>query len=130
MTLQPGLTGQAETTVTQANTAAAMGSGLLPVFATPCMAALMEAAAVDACQTALDEGSGTVGTRLEITHDPATPIGMTVRAEAVLTAAEGRKLTFTVRAFDGAGPIGGGIHERFIIDNDRFLAKARKRGEG
>ncbi|MBU5434616.1 thioesterase family protein [Pseudoflavonifractor sp. MSJ-37] len=129
MSLHPGLIGHAETIVSESNTAAAMGSGLLPVFATPAMVALMEQAAVDACQSELEEGSGTVGTRLDISHDAASPVGMAVRAEAELTAVDGRKLTFAVRAFDAAGPIGGGTHERFIIANDRFLAKAQKRGE-
>lgn len=129
MPLTPGLTGSAQVAVTAQNTAAAMGSGLLPVFATPAMTALMEQAAVNACAGGLDEQSGTVGTSLNLTHDAATPIGMTVRAEAVLTAVEGRKLTFAVRAFDEAGQIGAGVHQRFIINNDRFLEKASRRGQ-
>ena len=130
MTMQPGLTGRAQTTVIESNTAAAMGSGLLPVFATPAMIALMEQAAVNACQDTLDEGCGTVGTHLDVSHDAASPLGMTIRAEATLISVDGRKLTFAVQAFDDAGKIGSGTHERFIITNDRFLAKAQGRKEG
>ena len=101
-----------------------MGSGLVPVFGTPYMIALMENAAVNAIQAALEEGQGTVGTRLEVTHDAATPIGLKVWAEAEVTAVEGKKITLSVKAFDEKGPIGGGVHERFIITVDRFLAKA------
>ena len=129
MSLTVGLKGRAETVVVYENTAAAVGSGLVPVFATPYMLALMENAAVNAVQSALEEGQGTVGTHMDVSHDAATPVGMAVYAEAELTAVDGRKLIFAVRAFDQAGPIGGGVNERFIITNDRFLAKARTRGE-
>ena len=128
MSISVGARGCAETTVTEQNTALAMGSGLLPVFATPAMAALLEAAAVNACQAGLEEGQGTVGTHLDISHDAATPVGMTVRAEAEVTAVDGRAITFAVRAFDEAGQIGGGTHQRFVIDNERFLSKVQKRG--
>ena len=130
MSITAGMKGRAETVVTPENTAAAVGSGLVPVFATPAMIALMENAAVNAVQTGLEPGQGTVGTRLEVTHDAATPVGMKVWAEAELTAVEGRKLTYTVAAFDEAGPIGKGIHQRFIIQADRFLAKAEAKKEG
>ena len=130
MSLTVGSKGKAETVVTEQNTAAAVGSGLVPVFATPYMIALMENAAVNAVQAQLEEGQGTVGTKLDVTHDAATPIGLKVWAEAELTAAEGKKLTFSVKAFDEAGPIGGGTHERFIITVDRFLAKAEAKKGG
>lgn len=130
MSLTVGSKGKAETVVTDQNTANAVGSGLVPVFATPYMIALMENAAVNAVQAHLEEGQGTVGTKLEVTHDAATPIGMKVWAEAELTAVEGKKLTFSVKAFDEAGPIGGGTHERFIITVDRFLAKAEAKKGG
>ena len=130
MSLEIGARGRAECVVTGENTAAAVGSGLLPVFATPAMLALMENAAVQAVQVGLGEGEGTVGTRLEVSHDAATPVGMKVWAEAELTAVEGRKLTYTVAAFDEAGPIGRGEHQRFIIQADRFLAKAQAKKEG
>ena len=131
MSLTVGLKGRAETTVTAENTAAAVGSGLLPVFATPMMVALMENAAVNATHGHLAEGEGTVGTRLDLSHDAATPMGMRVWAEAELTAVDGRALTFSVTAYDEAGPIGKGSHQRFIIQNEKFLARAeRKKGEG
>ena len=130
MSLTIGSKGRAEALVTEANTAAAVGSGLVPVFATPYMIALMENAAVNAVQAGLEPGQGTVGTCLNVTHDAATPVGMKVWAEAELTSLEGKKLTFAVRAFDEAGPIGGGVHERFIITVDRFLAKAEAKKGG
>ncbi len=130
MSVTVGMKGRAEAVVTSENTAAAVGSGLVPVFATPAMIALMENAAVHAVQNALEEGQGTVGTLLNVSHDTATPVGMKVWAEAELTAVEGRKLTYTVAAFDEAGPIGKGIHQRFIIQADRFLAKAEAKKEG
>ena len=130
MSLSVGMKGRAETTVTAENTAAAVGSGLVPVFATPAMIALMENAAVNAVQAQLEEGQGTVGTLLNVSHDAATPVGMRVGAEAELTAVEGRKLTYSVTAYDEAGPIGKGEHQRFIIQADRFLAKAQAKKEG
>ena len=124
MAIEVGMKGRAETVVTQDNTAQAVGSGLVPVFATPYMIALMENAAVSAVQAQLAPDEGTVGTRLDVTHDAATPIGMKVWAEAEVTAVEGRKLIFTVAAWDEAEKIGGGTHERFIIKPERFLIKA------
>ena len=125
MSVEIGMKGRAETVVTRENTAQAAGSGLVPVFATPWMIALMENAAVNAVQAGLAPDEGTVGTRLDVTHDAATPIGMRVWAEAEVTAVEGRKLTFAVSAWDEAEKIGGGTHERFIIKPERFLAKAQ-----
>ena len=125
MSSEIGRRGRAEAVVTPENTAQAAGSGLVPVFATPWMVALMENAAVQAVQSALAPGEGTVGTRLDVTHDAATPVGMRVWAEAEVTAVEGRKLTFAVSAFDEAGKIGGGTHERFVIQTDKFLARAQ-----
>ena len=125
MSIEVGMKGRAETVVTRDNTAQAVGSGLVPVFATPWMIALMENAAVNAVQAALAPEEGTVGTRLNVTHDAATPIGMRVWAEAEVTAVEGRKLTFAVSAYDEAEKIGGGTHERFIIKPERFLLKAQ-----
>ena len=123
-TLSIGLKGLAETLVTEENTAAAMGSGLLPVFATPAMLALMEQAAASSVQPFLPEGQGTVGTRLEVSHLAATPIGLAVRAESELIAVDRRKLRFSVRAWAGEELIGEGEHERFVIDSARFLEKA------
>ena len=125
MSIEIGRRGRAEAVVTPENTAQAAGSGLVPVFATPWMVALMENAAVQAVQSALAPGEGTVGTRLDVTHDAATPVGMRVWAEAEVTAVEGRKLTFAVSAFYEGGKIGGGTHERFVIQTDKFLARAQ-----
>lgn len=125
MSIEIGMKGRADTVVTPDNTAQAAGSGLVPVFATPWMIALMENAAVRAVQGALASDEGTVGTRLDVSHDAATPVGMKVWAEAEVIAAEGRKLTFAVSAYDEAGKIGGGTHERFVIKTDKFLARAQ-----
>ena len=124
--LSIGLTGTATTTVTTANTAAAMKSGSLPVFATPAMCALMEEAACAAINAHLVAGGGTVGISLNITHDRATALNETVQATAVLTAVDGRRLTFTLEATDSKGVIGKGTHERFIIDNAKFMAKVQE----
>lgn len=125
MSIQIGLTGRAETVVNDQNTASAVGSGLAPVFATPCMIALMENAAVNAIQPYLGPEEGSVGTHLDVSHDAATPVGMKVWAEAEVTAVDGRRVTFTVSACDEAGPIGGGTHQRFLIHTEKFLAKAQ-----
>ena len=122
--LTVGLKGRAEAAVVEANTAAAVGSGALPVFATPSMVALMEKAALESVQSFLEEGLGTVGIRLEIEHLAATPIGMTVTAESELTGIDGRVLDFAVRAFAGDELIGRGTHRRCIVKNQRFLEKA------
>ena len=129
MSIEVGIKGRAETVVVQENTAAAVGSGLVPVFATPYMIALMENAAVNALTPYMEENQGSVGTHLDVSHDAATPIGMKVWAEAEVTAVDGKALTFSVTAYDEAGVIGKGTHNRFIITVDRFLAKAEKKKE-
>ena len=98
MSVEIGMKGRAETVVVQENTAQAVGSGLVPVFGTPYMIALMENAAMEAIQAALAADEGTVGTCLDVTHDAATPIGMKVWAEAEVTAVEGRKFLARVQA--------------------------------
>ena len=125
MPITVGLKGRAESVVTEHNTAAAVGSGLVPVFATPFMIAIMENAAVNALLPHLAKDEGSVGTHLDVSHDAATPIGMKVWAEAEVLAVEGKKITFAVTAFDEAGSIGKGTHERFIIKPERFLAKTQ-----
>ena len=130
MSVTVGSKGRSESVVTEHNTACAVGSGLVPVFATTYMVALMENAAVNAVQGALEQGQGTVGTRLDVTHDAATPIGMKVWAEAEVTAVDRKKITLSVKAYDEAGPIGGGVHERFVIDTDRFLSRAEAKKGG
>ena len=127
MPLTVGLTGRTETLVTQEKTALAVGSGLLPVFATPMMAALMEQAAVQALEGCLAPGQGSVGTHMDISHDSATPVGVSVWATAELTTIDGRALTFSVAAYDGAGIIGKGTHQRFLIQNEPFMEKVQKK---
>ena len=122
--LELHIKGTAALTVTDEVTAAAVGSGMLPVFATPSMIALMEKAAAESVAPQLDAGMTTVGTKLDVAHTAATPVGMTVRAETELTEIVGRRLIFTVRAFDELGEIGSGTHERFIVNAEKFLAKA------
>lgn len=121
--LQENLIGTATVKVTEANTAATMKSGSLTVFATPAMCALMEEAACAAVNTYLEADSGTVGISLNINHDRATALNDTVTATATLTKIDGRKLTFSVEAKDSKGIIGKGTHERFIINNEKFMSK-------
>lgn len=119
-----GLKSRAEVLVNGSNTANAVGSGLVPVFSTPSMIALMENAAVRTIQGRLEQGETSVGTHMDITHDAPTPVGVKVWAEAEVTAVDGRRVTFAVTAYDEKGPIGKGTHERVIIRADKFLAKA------
>ena len=116
---------QLEQTVTEELTAAVVGSGALPVFGTPFMAAMMENAALTCLQSFLEEGKGSVGTHLDISHDAPTPVGMKVWAEAEITAVSenGKMVDFKVSAWDEKGPIGAGTHTRAIISNGRFLSK-------
>ena len=122
--LKINIQGRTECLVTDQNTAASVGSGDLPVFATPYMLALLEEASQSSVAPHLEEGQSTVGTRLNVSHDAATPVGMKVWAESVLTEIDGRRLVFEVRAYDDCGLIGQGTHERFIIKKQRFLEKA------
>ena len=125
MSIEVGLKGRSDTVVTEQNTASAVGSGLVPVFATPYMIALMENAAANSLLPHLAEDEGSVGTHLNVAHSSATPIGMKVWAETVVTAVDGKKITFEVAAYDEAGEIGRGTHERFLIKPERFLAKTQ-----
>ena len=121
--LTVGIKGTQSVTVANDNTAAAMGSGTLAVFATPAMIALMEKTAYISVQNELDEGCGSVGTLLNVKHLAATPVGMQVTCESELVEIDGRSLVFTVKAYDEKGLIGEGTHERFIVQNEKFLAK-------
>ena len=116
---------QLEQTVTEELTAAKIGSGSLPVFGTPFMAALMENAAMTLLQNFLSDEQSSVGTHLDITHDAPTPVGMKVRAEATITAVSenGKMVDFTVKAWAEKGPIGQGTHTRAIIHAERFLSR-------
>lgn len=122
--LKTGIKGRQTVTVTDKNTAKTMGSGTLDVFATPAMIALMEKTAWESVAGELEEGSGTVGTSLNITHDAPTPLGMTVTCDSVLVGVEGRKLIFEVEAHDEKGIVGKGTHERFIVNEEKFQKKA------
>ncbi len=123
MEIQLGMQGEVTTLAEREDTALEVGSGDLLVYATPCMAALMEGAACEAIAASLPEGQTTVGTLLNIEHITATPVGMEVRAQATVTAVEGKVITFDVQAFDEAGQIGRGIHKRVIVNSQKFLDK-------
>ena len=123
--LEKGLSAQSTTTVVAENTAVQMGSGDMAVFATPAMVAMMDNAAMLAVAPHLETGATTVGAEMNTTHIKPSGLGAVVTATAVLTAVEGRKLTFTVGARDGEGRIGEGTHVRFIVDRERFLAKVK-----
>ena len=122
--LEAGIKGTKKIMVTNENTAKTMGSGTLDVFATPAMIALMENTAYESVASELEEGSGTVGTALNVKHVAATPVGMKVTCETELIKVDGRALTFSVKAFDEKGLIGEGEHERFIVFNEKFQEKA------
>lgn len=123
------LQSSAETTekVTEQNTAIRYASGTAPVYATPALVGLMEHAAVLAGDSQLPEGYSTVGISMNVKHLSATPIGLTVRAKAVLTEQDRRKLTFTIQAWDDACLVGEAVHERFIIESAPFVAKAESK---
>ena len=118
-----GLIGTATVRVVESNTAMAVGSGLLPVYSTPSMIALLEMAACNAISDQLEEGSTSVGTLLNIKHLAATPVGMNVTATATLTEVDGRRLVFDIKVHDEVTLIGEGTHERFIVFSEKFLAK-------
>ena len=124
MEITVGMKAEVGTLVEREDTAKEVGSGDLLVYATPCMVALMEGAACDAIAEALPESQTTVGIALNIEHISATPVGLDVRAEAEVTAVEGKVITFAVRAFDEAGEIGSGTHKRVIVNTQKFLEKA------
>jgi fluoroacetyl-CoA thioesterase len=106
-------------------------STLPPVLATPVMILLMENAALNAIKPYLAPGQTALGTRVDVMHLAATPIGRTVIAEAEVTGVDGRRIEFTVRAFDGAEQIGAGTHQRALIDVDRFNERLKaKSGTG
>ncbi len=123
--LEVGMKAEQKVTVTEDMTAATMGSGALEVLATPCMIALMEGTAQSAIQASLEDGQGSVGTRIDVKHLAATPVGMEVTCTAEVTEIDRRRVVFHVEAFDEVEKIGEGIHERFIISNDRFLEKCK-----
>ncbi len=127
MNIEIGTKHEVKTVVTDAITAASMRSGSLPVLATPFMVALMEQAASELCDKYVEEGISTVGTALNISHLAATCVGAEVRTVATVTASDGRKISFDVEAYDNAGLIGKGTHERFSVKIDKFMLKAQER---
>ena len=121
--LEVGLTHEKKVAVTYENTAKALHSGALCVFSTPALVIAIEGCCVESTEPLMEEGCTTVGTRLDISHDAATPVGEEITVRSRLAAIDGRKLTFEVEAFSRLVRIGGGTHERFIVNADRFLQK-------
>ena len=127
--LDVGVKGSSTVIVDEGNTALVIGSGTLRVFATPAMIALVESTASRSVAPFLDEGSSTVGTHLDVAHTSATPVGMEVVCETELIEVDRRRLVFSVVVRDAAGEIGSGTHERFIVDNAKFMSKAESKLE-
>ncbi len=125
--LVKGLSYTSRTAVSYENTAAAMGSGDIDVFATPSMVALMENAAMRAVADELPEGATTVGAEMNVSHIKPSGIGAEITATAVLAEIEGRKLTFNVGAADAESIIGEGVHIRYIVDRGRFMDKVSRK---
>lgn len=123
--MEIGLTYTSTTVVDNSNTAVALGSGDMDVFATPAMVALMENAAMNAVASHLEQGQTTVGTQITTSHIKASALGATISATATLTAVDGRSLTFSIVASEGDKTIGEGTHTRFIVDRERFLSKLK-----
>ncbi|MFC0081766.1 thioesterase family protein [Aciditerrimonas ferrireducens] len=123
--VEPGLIGRAELTVQDTDTALALGTGVVPVLATPRLVALCEQAACNAVHPLLPAGRTTVGSRLQFDHLAPVKVGSTVRAEATLLRIDGRRLAFTVSVSDAAGLVGAGRVTRVLVDLESFLAKAR-----
>ena len=124
MEITVGMKAEVFSFVEKEDTAKEVGSGSLLVYATPCMVALMEGAACEAIEEALGDDKTSVGTALNIQHISATPVGMDVRAEAVVTAVDGKVITFELHAYDESGEIGHGTHKRVIVPAQKFLEKA------
>lgn len=122
--MDTGIKGAQSVVVDESNIASTVGSGDLPVFATPAMIALIEKTASQSVQPYLEMGTSTVGTHLDIAHTSATPIGLTVVCETELVEIDRRRLVFKVRVYDSKGDVGTGTHERFIVDCEKFLGKA------
>ncbi len=123
--LKIGLSHTSTTTVSSSNTARAYGSGGLDVFATPAMVGLMENAAMTAVESVLPEGFSTVGAHISTSHIKPSKLGATIKATAILEEIDNRKLTFKVSAYDDEGIIGEGVHIRYIVDIERFMAKLK-----
>lgn len=125
--LELGIKGEQFAVVNDENTAEKYLSGLLPVFATPALVALMEFTCQKSVQPFLDDGFGTVGSAIECRHTAPSPIGSTIKCISELIEIDGRRLVFSVKASDDQGSIGEAKHERFIIDNERFMKKVNEK---
>lgn len=121
--MKPGLRGQVSIVVGDGDTAGAVGSGDVPVLATPRLLALAEAATVEAVKGRLGDGRTSVGTRVALEHRTASPVGVRVTVEAELEEVDGKRLVFAVNAVDERGPVGNGRIERVVVERDRFLAR-------
>ena len=126
--IQTGIKGHKEQIVTPEMSAARVGSGLVEVFATPMMVALIEQTCLESVLPQLEEGQGTVGTLVNVSHVSATPVGMRVWCESELVEVDRRRMVFKVKAYDECGLIGEGTHERFIIDTAKFMEKIGNKG--
>lgn len=122
-----GTKGHLEQIVTEEVTADRIGSGLVKVFATPMMIALIEKTCNESVVPQLEAGQGTVGTLINVSHCAATPVGMKVWCDSELVEIDRRRLVFNVKAYDGCGLIGEGVHERFVIDSQKFQRKAEEK---
>lgn len=127
--IEPGVKGRSEIVVTENLTARAIGSGELDVYATPAMIALIEETAWKSVTAYLRPGEGTVGTKLDISHVSATPIGQKVTCETEVIEVDRRRIVFQATVSDGCGLIGEGVHERFVVENERFIRKALQKGK-
>lgn len=125
--LSIGIKGHLEEIVTEEVTADRIGSGLVKVFATPMMIALIEKTCNESVVPQLDAGQGTVGTQINVSHCAATPVGMKVWCDSELVEIDRRRLVFKVAAYDECGLIGEGTHERFVIDSQKFQRKAEEK---
>ncbi len=121
--IETGIKGHREQIVTPEMSAARVGSGLVDVFATPMLVALVEQTCYESVLPHLEEGQGTVGTLVNVSHVSATPVGKRVWCESELTEVDRRRLVFSVKAYDDGGLIGEGTHERFVIDTAKFMEK-------
>ena len=125
--MEIGIRGKLSVKVTDENTAAALGSGTLRVFSTPAMIALMENTAWQSVSPYLSEGESTVGISLDVKHLAATPVGDTVTCESELIEIDRRRLVFSLKVTDSVDVVGEGRHERFIVSNEKFMAKAESK---
>ena len=125
--IEKGIKGKQEITATADMSAAYMGEGALDVFSTPAMIALMEKTAWASIEPLLEEGEGTVGISLDVKHKAATPIGMKVTCESELIEVDGKKLVFTIKAYDEKEEIGECLHKRFIVKKEKFLNRVNEK---